>query len=262
MEPIHIVTKKENIAPLVLMPGDPLRAKYIAEKYLSDYKLINDVRNMLGYTGYYKKTKVTVIGSGMGIPSASLYAMELYKFYDVQKIIRIGSAGSLNENIHVRDIILCTKAYSNSNFGYALNKSKKKIISSTNSLNQVIKKTADNLNINIKKGVIYTSEVFDVYASIDHLLNKIPKNINLLASEMEAFGILNVANYYQKEATCLISISDSKFNHTNDLTPEERQQSLDQMIILALESITNMWCFLVTWKLKIIFTIISIDILV
>ena len=194
MNPIHIVCNKDKIAPRVLLPGDPLRAKYIAEKYLEKAELINDVRNMLGYTGIYKGKKVTVIGSGMGIPSASLYAYELFKFYNVKKLIRIGSAGALNENIKVRDIVLGTYAFSHSNFRYALTKNKSKNIASSN-------------------------------------------NLNLLASEMEAFGIYTVANFLKKDATCLVSISDSKFEPENNLTPEERQQTLDEMIVLALKSI-------------------------
>ena len=250
MNPIHIVTGKKNIASRVLLPGDPLRAKYIAENYLEDPVLINNVRNMLGYTGKYKGKRITIIGSGMGIPSASLYVYELFKFYNVERIIRIGSAGSLNPNIHVKDIILGTNAYSDSNFRYALTKSKSKKISKTNQakkedkkisgsnyLNQQIIKTSKELNIPINKGTIYTSEVFDAYEPIDHLLNKIPKNIDLLACEMEAFGIYTVAKFLNKEATCLVSISDSKYEKDKDLTALERQTTLDQMIYLALNSI-------------------------
>ena len=232
MNPIHIVTGKKNIASRVLLPGDPLRAKYIAENYLEDPVLINNVRNMLGYTGKYKGKRITIIGSGMGIPSASLYVYELFKFYNVERIIRIGSAGSLNPNIHVKDIILGTNAYSDSNFRYALTKSKSKKISGSNYLNQQIIKTSKELNIPIN-----TSEVFDAYEPIDHLLNKIPKNINLLACEMEAFGIYTVAKFLNKEATCLVSISDSKYEKDKDLTALERQTTLDQMIYLALNSI-------------------------
>ena len=237
MNPIHIVANKDDIAPLVLLPGDPLRAKYIADNYLENVKLVNSVRNMLGFTGTYKGKKITVIGSGMGIPSASLYAYELYEFYKVKKIIRIGSAGALSPDVHVRDIVLATTAYSDSNFRYALTKSNSKKIASSNTLNQIIINTSKNINIPIKKGHIYTSEIFDVYAPIDHLLNKIPKNVKLLACEMEAFGLFTVANYCKKDATCLVSISDSKFEKGNDLTPEERQTTLNQMIFLALESI-------------------------
>ena len=105
MNPIHIVTDKKNIASRVLLPGDPLRAKYIAENYLENAELINTVRNMLGYTGYYKGKKVTVIGSGMGCASVCIYAYELYQIYNVKKIIRIGSAGAFNPNISVGDIV-------------------------------------------------------------------------------------------------------------------------------------------------------------
>lgn len=237
MNPIHIVTNKKNIASRVLLPGDPLRAKYIALKYLEEPVLINNVRNMLGYTGKYKGKEVTVIGSGMGIPSASLYTYELFKFYNVEKIIRIGSAGSLNSNIHIKDIVLGINAYSDSNFRYALTKNKSKKINGSNYLNQQIINTSKELNIPINKGTIYTSEVFDAYESIDHLLKKIPNNIQPLACEMEAFGIYTVAKYLKKEATCLISISDSKFERNNDLTALERQTTLDQMILLALNSI-------------------------
>ena len=237
MNPIHIVTDKENIAPLVLLPGDPLRAKYIADNYLEDVRLINSVRNMLGFTGTYKGKRITVIGSGMGIPSVSIYAYELYEFYKVKKIIRIGSAGALSPDVHIRDIVLANAAYSDSNFRYALTKSTSKKISSSNNLNQIILNTSKEINIPIKKGHIYTSEVFDVYAPIDHLLNKIPKNTKLLACEMEAFGLFTIANYCKKDASCLVSISDSKFEKGADLTPEERQTTLNQMIFLALESI-------------------------
>ena len=114
MEPVHIVTEKENIAPLVLFPGDPLRAKYIAEKFLTNVRLVNKIRNMYAFTGYYKGKRVSVVGSGMGCPSASLYAYELYKFYDVEKIIRIGSAGADKNNVHILDTFLSPWYYSES----------------------------------------------------------------------------------------------------------------------------------------------------
>jgi purine-nucleoside phosphorylase len=237
MKPIHMNSNKEDIAPLVLLPGDPLRAKYIAENYLEDIKLINDVRNMLGYTGYYKGNKITVMGSGMGIPSVAIYAHELYHFYDVKKIIRIGTAGAFGPETKVKDIILGTKACSHSNFGYAYRKTNDPIVDSSEDLNNKIIETAQELNIPIKTGVIYTAEVFDVYKNIDHLKQTIPDNIKPLASEMEAFGLYNVALDDNKEATCIVSISDSLFEENVDLTSEERQTSLNEMIILALESI-------------------------
>jgi purine-nucleoside phosphorylase len=237
MKPIHIVTQKDNIAKNVLLPGDPLRAKYIADNFLKNAKLINTVRNMFGYTGTYKGKKVTVIGSGMGIPSVALYAQELYKFYDVNNIIRIGTAGAMNPSVHIRDVILVSSSYSDSNFAYELLKRKSKKVSSSNYLNQVIMDTSKEENLKIIKGTVYTTEVFDVYSPIDHLLNKIPKNINILACEMESYGLFNVAKSLNKNATCLLSISDSKFEPENELSAEQRQTSLNEMITLALESI-------------------------
>ena len=118
----HIESKKSDIAEIVLMPGDPLRARYIAEKYLKDYRLVNKTRNMYFYTGYYKRKKITIASSGMGIPSMGIYAYELIKFYDVKKIIRIGSCGSFNEDIKLQDIILSTGSYSYSYYHYITKK--------------------------------------------------------------------------------------------------------------------------------------------
>lgn len=142
MEPVHIVTDKKNIAPLVLFPGDPLRAKYIAEKFLTNIKLVNKIRNMYAFTGYYKDKLVTVVGSGMGCPSASLYAYELFTFYGVEKIIRIGSAGADKKNIHILDTVLSTGAYSESSIAYQWGGYTDKFIKSNDELNEIIKKTA------------------------------------------------------------------------------------------------------------------------
>ncbi len=237
MNAVHINSKKEDIAEIVLLPGDPLRAKYIAENFLENYKLVNEVRNMLAFTGAYKGKRVTVMGSGMGIPSVAIYAHELYHFYDVKKIIRIGTAGAFSPEIKVRDIILAKDAYSDSNFAYGYRQIKSPLVNSTKELNQTIIETSKDLNIDITEGTLYTSEIFDVYRNIDHLKNAIPENIKPLASEMEAFGLFHIAEVNNKEATCLVSISDSKFQKDVDLSPEERQTSLNQMITLALESI-------------------------
>lgn len=236
MEPIHIVTNKENIADNVLMPGDPLRAKYIAETFLTDSKLINTVRNMLGYTGLYKGKRVTVIGSGMGIPSIGIYSYELYTFYDVKNIIRIGTAGSINKNIKLMDVILAQESYSQSSFAYAWGKKKKKILKSSEILNNKILDKSKELNINMRYGSIMTTDVFSVYANIDHLIKKIPRNLNILGNEMEAYGLFHVANICKRNATCLITIVDSKFDE-NRVSNEMREKNLNDMIKLALESI-------------------------
>lgn len=236
MEPVHIVTDKKNIAPLVLFPGDPLRAKYIAEKFLTNIKLVNKIRNMYAFTGYYKDKLVTVVGSGMGCPSASLYAYELFTFYGVEKIIRIGSAGANKENIKLMDTVLSTGAYSESSIAYQWGGYTDKFIKSNNELNEIIKETAKEQNIDIHVGPTLTSDVFDVYASIDHVINTCPIKDELLATEMEGFGIFHVARICKKQASMLITIVDSKFD-TRIVSPEMRETHLDNMIVLALESI-------------------------
>lgn len=236
MEPVHIVTDKKNIAPLVLFPGDPLRAKYIAEKFLTNIKLVNKIRNMYAFTGYYKDKLVTVVGSGMGCPSASLYAYELFTFYGVEKIIRIGSAGANKENIKLMDTVLSTGAYSESSIAYQWGGYTDKFIKSNDELNEIIKETAKEKNIDIHVGPTLTSDVFDVYASIDHVINTCPIKDELLATEMEGFGIFHVARICKKQASMLITIVDSKFD-TRVVSPEMRETHLDNMIILALESI-------------------------
>ncbi len=232
---VHIESKKEDIADIVLMPGDPLRAKYIAENFLTDYKLVNKVRNMFGYTGYYKGKRVTVFASGMGIPSIGIYSYELYKFYDVKKIIRIGTSGSFNKNIKVKDVVLSSGAYCKSYFDKLLNGNDIDYINSSETLNEDIKTVAKNANIPLKIGKTITSDVFDLYASsLEEFRSNFPDD-DFLAVEMEAFGLFYVANYLGKEASCLMTVVDS-FYDEKSLTSEERETSLNQMITLALDA--------------------------
>ena len=233
---IHISAKKDSVSDVVLMPGDPLRAKYIAETFLTDVIQINEVRNMLGYTGYYKGKKVTVMGSGMGIPSIGIYSYELYHDYDVKKIIRIGTGGSLDKNVKVNDIVLANSSYSPSSFAYVWGKDVRNIINSSEELNNKIIKTSKKLKTKLVTGTILTADVFTVYANIDHILKNVPTHINLLCNEMEAFGLFHVAELCGKEATALVSIVDSPFEKTM-LSTEDKEKKLNDMIILALESI-------------------------
>lgn len=232
----HIESKKEDIAEVVLMPGDPLRAKYIAEKFLTDYKLVNKVRNMFGYTGYYKGKRVTVFASGMGIPSIGIYSYELYKFYDVKKIIRIGTSGSFNKNIKVLDVVLSEGAYSKTYFPKLLDGNTVDFIKSSKSLNEKIKTVADNKNIPLKIGKTITSDVFDLYSSsLDEFKSNFPDD-DFLSAEMEAFGLFYIAQKFNREAACLMTVVDS-FYDEKSLTSEEREKSLDQMITLALDAV-------------------------
>ena len=232
----HIESKKEDIAEVVLMPGDPLRAKYIAENFLTDYKLVNKVRNMFGYTGYYKGKRVTVFASGMGIPSIGIYSYELYKFYDVKKIIRIGTSGSFNKNIKVKDVVLSSGAYCKSYFDQLFDGNDINFIKSSESLNEKIKTVADNKNIPLKVGKTITSDVFDLYSSsMEKFKSNYPEE-DYLAVEMEAFGLFYMANRLGREASCLMTVVDS-FYDEKSLTSEEREKSLNEMITIALESV-------------------------
>ena len=231
----HIESKKEDIAPIVLMPGDPLRAKYIAEKYLKKAKLVNKIRNMYGYTGYYKGKKVTIFASGMGIPSIGIYAYELYKFYDVEKIIRIGSCGSFKEGIKVNDIILATSASSISSYDDIVAKKNYDTKYSTKELNEKIKQAALELNTLILEGKIITSDVFDHYVDFDHFLH-LHKTGNYLGNEMEAFGLFVLADKLNKEASALLTVVDTH-SSSEIISPKNREKALDKMIKVALEAI-------------------------
>lgn len=237
--PIHIEVKdKGDIAKLVLMPGDPLRAKYIAENFLDDAKCVTSVRNMLGFTGYYKGKKVTVMGSGMGMPSMGIYAFELFHYFDVSKIIRIGTCGAVSPKANINDMILSDKVYSESNFAYTFNNYRERIVVADENLNNAIMMSAKELNLsnNLHKGMLTTMDVFGPYIDFDRVLNRIPKNLEILGEEMEAFGLIHIANSMGKSATAIATVVDSKFSNVV-LTIEQRQTSLNNMIKLALEAI-------------------------
>ena len=236
MPTAHIESKLEDIAPVVLMPGDPLRAKYIAENFLDDYKLVNKVRNMLGYTGYYKGKKVTVFASGMGIPSIGIYSYELYKFYNVEKIIRIGTCGSFNKDIKLLDVILSSGAYCKSYFDVLLDGVDIDFIQSNADLNRQIMNAAKKRKIDLKFGKTITSDVFDLYCDDEIKFRDNFPDMNFLSVEMEAFGLFYVANKLGKEAACLMTVVDSLYDKRS-LSSKERETSLNNMIEMALESI-------------------------
>ncbi|MDD4036547.1 MAG: purine-nucleoside phosphorylase [Bacilli bacterium] len=224
----HIETEKREIAEIVLMPGDPLRAKFIADNYLSDVKQFNKVRNMLGYTGYYKGKRVSVMGSGMGMPSIGIYAYELFKFYDVKKIIRVGSCGAYQKDLKLYDIILVDNSYSNSTFARELSEHNSAIISSSKELTNHIEKVASELGIAVTRGDIVSSDVF--YTDSIKIDNK------YLGVEMESFALFHIANILNKEAACILTVSDSLVTK-EETSSKEREQSLTKMIELALETI-------------------------
>ena len=226
-----------DIAKTVIMPGDPLRAKYIAENFLDEYKLVNSVRGIYAYTGKYKGKEVTIMASGMGMPSMGIYSYELYKFYEVENIIRIGSCGAYKPELKLFDIILAENTFSESNFALTLNNEECHIVSSDANLNEIIENTAQKLGINIHKGNTVCTDCFDVYMTdVNKFLNRVPENFNPISAEMEAFALFYVAKILNKHASCLMSVVDSKYIK-EIATTEERQTGLNNMIKLALESI-------------------------
>lgn len=236
----HIEAKKSEIAKTVLMPGDPLRAKYIAENFLQDYKLVNKVRNIYAYTGKYKGKEITVMASGMGIPSMGIYAYELYKVYEVENIIRIGSCGGYSDSLDLFDTILVDKSYTESNFAYTFNDEKCNISSATEKINNIIEKTAKESNIKYVKGNVLCSDCFDLYIpKLNELLERLPKDLNIIAAEMESFVLFYLANLLNKQAACLLTVVDIP-TKKNQISSEEREKNLNNMIELALESSLNM----------------------
>ena len=235
---IHMNAKKEDIAPIVIMSGDPLRAKYIAETFLDDARLVNDVRAMYAFTGMYKGKRVTVMGHGMGIPSMGIYSYELYNFYDVDTIIRVGTCGNpLDPTTKLLDIVIADKAYSTSNFPYQLYRNRDEVIESDEITTKKLCGAATRLGINYRKGTIMTTEVFDFYTKgFDEYLKEIPEDIDILAAEMEAFALFHTARMCKKRAACIATVVDSNF--TKDIVSiEDREKSLNDMIMIALESV-------------------------
>lgn len=234
--PIHCNAKKEDIAKTVLMPGDPLRAKYIAENFLENARLVNTVRNMLAYTGTYKGKEITVFSHGMGMASMGIYCYELYKFYDVENIIRIGSCGAYSEDLNIFDTILVDKSYTEGNFAYEWNEKDCHLIESSEFLNEIIESTAKEINIPYIKGNTLCSDCFDGYLeSIPNLIKRFPKELNIIGAEMEAFALFYMAHYLCRQASCLLTIVDSHYKK-QEISSEEREKSLNNMITLALES--------------------------
>lgn len=232
----HNEAKLEDISKIVLMPGDPLRAKYIADNFLENARLINSVRNMFGYTGTYKGKEITVFASGMGMPSIGIYSYELYKFYNVDTIIRIGSCGAYNENLNLLDTILVDNAYTEGNYAYELNEDNCHLIESNKEVNSVIENTAKELNIPYVKGNTLCSDCFDYYVKdVNELIARFPKDLNIIGAEMEAFALFYNAHSLGKRASCLLSVVDSHYKH-QEISANDRQTSLNSMIKLALEA--------------------------
>lgn len=229
----HIEVKDPSlIAKTVLMPGDPLRAKFIAENFLTDVKQINGVRNMFGYTGLYKGKPITVFGSGMGQPSIGIYSYELFKFYGVENIIRIGSAGSYSADLAVYDTVLVTHAYSESTFASVAFDMDSDTLPANAELNNILRKCAADVNIPLKEAIIHSSDVF--YRTGKTTWQTVRDEHGCKAVEMESYALFANAIATGKRAACLLTISDSFITH-EVTSSEERQNSFTNMMKVALE---------------------------
>ncbi len=227
----HNEAKAGEIAKTVLMPGDPLRAKFIAETYLEDVVCFNKVRNMFGYTGTYKGKRVSVMGGGMGIPSIGIYSYELFHFYDVDNIIRIGSAGGITEEIKVRDIVIGMGASTNSNYAsqYQLPGTFAPI-ADFGLLRRAVE-TADRLKIKTVVGNVLSS---DIFYDDNKEANELWRKMNVLAVEMEAAALYMNAARAGKKALCILTVSDHVFTGES-LSAEDRQLTFRDMMEIALE---------------------------
>jgi len=231
---VHNEAEKSEIAKIVLMPGDPMRAQFIAKKYLYEYKLVNSVRGMFAYTGFYKGKKVTVMASGMGIPSMGIYSYELYKFYDVDTIIRIGSCGSLVKDLNLYDVVVATDAYSKSTYAECYGDNSK-IIKSCDDLITKVNEVAKKINKNIYDVRTCTSDTFYADSNISDLVNN--KGCKVL--EMETFGLYFNAKLLNKKALSILTVSDNLITK-EETTSNERENAFTDMIELALSLAINL----------------------
>ena len=229
----HISANIGDIAPLVIMSGDPLRAKYIAEKYLKNTKQVNAVRNMLAYTGEYKGVGITVMGHGMGMGSACIYFHELYNVYKVDKIIRVGSCGALKQGLNLFDTIIVNSAMTDSNIGKLLGIKQNKLPSSQQMLINAIKVSDIENDKTVRVGDIYTS---DLYYTPNNKANEKYKRKGAYGVEMESYGLFATALLAKKQALAIMTVSNI-IGNPKETTPEERERSFNKMIEIALNSI-------------------------
>jgi purine-nucleoside phosphorylase len=214
------------------MPGDPLRAKYIADTFLENVEQFNSVRNMYGFTGTYKGRRISVMGSGMGQPSIGIYSYELFKFFDVENIIRIGSCGAYAKELKLYDTILVSQAFSESSYAKVQNGETRDTLDASETLNKRLSEIAKSLEIPLHIGTIHSSDVF--YREDGNVALKLAEERQLLAVEMESFALFHNANVTGKHASCLLTVSDS-FVTNEATTPEERQTAFTNMMKIALE---------------------------
>lgn len=226
----HNAAKYGEIAKTVLMPGDPLRAKFIAENFLTDVKQFNSIRNMFGYTGKYNGREVSVMGSGMGIPSISLYTYELFNFYDVENIIRIGTTGAIHDDLGIGDLVIAQGACTDSNYASHFNLPGTFAPIASYKLLKSAVDAADELGVKYMVGNVLSSDVFYT-GGFDGFMKW--KSMGVLCAEMESFGLYMNAAQAGKNALCILTVSDCPMKGI-ETTAEERQNSFTNMMKVAL----------------------------
>ena len=224
----HNEAKKGDFAKTVLMPGDPLRAKFVAENFLEDVKCVNTVRNCLGFTGTYKGVPVSVMASGMGMPSIGIYSYELYAFYDVENIIRIGSAGSYTDKLNVLDVVISESAYSDSTFAKYTNGVEDKTLYPSKKINDIAIAKAKELGIDAKVAKVHSADQFYTAPEMGGW-QAVKERCQCDCVEMESFALFATAKYLDRNAACILTISDS-FVDDKIISAEQRQTGLNNMI--------------------------------
>lgn len=227
-----IVAEENDIAKVVLMPGDPLRAKYVADHYLENPVCFNTIRNMLGYTGTYKGKKISVMGHGMGVPSMGIYSYELYQFFGVESIIRIGSAGGIGDDVHVRDVVIAMGASTNSRFVDQYKFPGQLCATATYSLLKDAVEAAERLGVRADVGQVFTA---DQFYNDNVAAGEMYRKFGILGLEMETAGLYWTAQRLGKRALSILTVSDHIFTGES-LPAKERQESFHEMMEVALET--------------------------
>lgn len=230
----HNSAQMGDIAKTVLMPGDPLRAEFIAKTWLTDVRKVSQVRNIYAFTGKYEGQEITVMASGMGMPSIGIYSYELFTQYGVEQIIRIGSAGAYTEELKLYDVVLADSCWSESSFGQTQNGDKADVKYPNKGLNEVILRAAAKEQIPVKTARIHSSDVFYQEASMPHFSTKVTDH-GCACVEMESFALFHNAQVLGKKAACLLTISDS-FVTGEKTSVEERQEAFSNMMKIALRA--------------------------
>ena len=231
MATLHNTASPEDFAKTVLMPGDPLRAKFLADTYLDNVRLVNNVRGIQGYTGEYKGKRVSVMASGMGMPSIGIYSYELFHFFGVENIIRIGSAGMLNPSLHIRDVVAAMSAYTNSNYGAQFGFNGTLAPCCSYKLLERAVNAARRLNVQMPVGPVFSSDVF--YE--EHSSTELMKSLGVLAVEMETYALYLNAARAGKNALTLLTISDNPYTGES-VSAAEVRETFTTMMDIALEA--------------------------